>query len=61
MWLCSYCVDPDGNDVQVLAEGASMAESSEEHGQPGSSDQVESSGSSASADEENCHFHAGVE
>lgn len=49
-----YCMDPQGNDVLVGAEGGS----SEEHGHSHGGSEGESSGGSG---EVNCHFHAGVE
>ncbi|OOF95838.1 hypothetical protein ASPCADRAFT_405539 [Aspergillus carbonarius ITEM 5010] len=45
-----YCVDPDGNDVQILEEG----ESAQDQDQASE----ESSGEHAG---QNCHFHAGIE
>ncbi|KAI5863995.1 Zip-domain-containing protein [Durotheca rogersii] len=51
----SYCVGPDGNDVQVLSLPSSSSESGDSSGSETNSDsQDESAGL-------NCHFHAGVE
>ena len=47
-----YCVDPDGNDVQILEEGESAQD------QDQASEESNSSGEHAG---QNCHFHAGVE
>lgn len=45
---------PDGGEVQVLAEGETDGEAShEEH--------TDEAGDAAAGEEENCHFHAGVE
>lgn len=49
-----YCVGPDGSDVLIVAEGASIS-SEEDH-----DDDSESTESSDSG-EMDCHFHAGVE
>ncbi|KAL0939928.1 zip zinc transporter [Colletotrichum truncatum] len=43
----TYCLAPNGDDVQIVAEGATSSDSGSGHGE-------EPQG-------ENCHFHAGVE
>lgn len=53
-WLIStrsFCVDPNGNDVLVIAAAAEVGD--EAHG-----DEAKSSGTSEG---QTCHFHAGVE
>jgi solute carrier family 39 (zinc transporter), member 1/2/3 len=51
--MCRFCLGPDGEEVQILAEGTELPSENEENaaGEEGGS---ESQG-------ENCHFHAGVE
>lgn len=48
-----YCMDGDGNDVLIQAEGTESETETED-----SEDDQEESSSEAS---QNCHFHAGVE
>jgi solute carrier family 39 (zinc transporter), member 1/2/3 len=54
-----YCVDPEGNDVAVRAEGVSSADSDPKEGTHESEDGA--SGGSEKPGELDCHFHAGVE
>ena len=60
-----FCVDPAGNDVEILPEGATEGMHSEEttgeENHEGHDHDSAASGSSTSATGMNCHFHAGVE
>ena len=53
-----FCVDEDGEDVEVMAEGShSDEEEGHDHEEEGHDD--EDGGDEHSG--QNCHFHAGVE
>jgi hypothetical protein len=48
---CRYCLDEDGNDVELMLEGAEDTADTA----------TESEDSESESAGENCHFHAGVE
>ncbi|KAI1039773.1 hypothetical protein LB505_004663 [Fusarium chuoi] len=57
-----FCVDSNGADVSVQAEGAESEEDEDhDHEEASGTGSAAAAGNTKEAENEHCHFHAGVE